>query len=103
MDAADLLISQDKFDAWFDLSLPTTEHCNNIGRQVLELALQTLPNYVLNLYCDDLANNLDHASSSVYNLFSKIYSVTELETMGLWNALQAKVDGLGGCQNVGNP
>jgi hypothetical protein len=65
----------------------------NVGRRPIDLAVNNPgSNAVLFRYCDDLLNNRDHASGKVYNeVFSPIYTVPDLEILGLWTNLdQAK-------------
>ncbi len=91
-----LLISKDVFEAWFPPgNLAYANH--NVGRRPIDLAVQyPTSNWVLYRYCDDLANNRDHASGRVYNeTFNTIYTVTELEELGLWDRLAAAKTTLG--------
>jgi hypothetical protein len=91
-----LLVSADDFHAWFPPSNIT--HANqNVGRRPIDLAVQfPTSNWVLYRYCDDLTNNRDHASGRVYNeTFNTIYTVTDLEELGLWDRLAAAYTTLG--------
>jgi len=91
-----LLISPDDFHAWFPPSNVTYAN-HNVGRRPIDLAVQfPTSNWVLYSYCDDLANNRDHAGGKVYNeTFSTIYTVTDLEVLGLWDLLAAAKTTLG--------
>jgi hypothetical protein len=94
--ATDLLITYDEFHAWFPPGdLTFADH--NVGRRPIDLAVHyPTSNWVLYRYCDDLLNNRDHASGRVYNeTFSTLYTVSELEVLGLWNALATAYTTLG--------
>jgi len=96
----DVPIDKPKFDAWFDSALPATEICSNVGRHSLELAIAYLPNYLLHQHCYDLSAGLGHANSTVYATLQGSYTVAELEAVGLWLRMDAKIAQLGGCANV---
>ena len=98
--AEELLIDQATYDSWFDISIPIEIRGKNIGRQVYELALEYLPNYLLYLHCQDIAAGRSHAESEVYNCFDRWYSVAELEQTNLWTLLDDKIASLGGCGNI---
>ena len=96
--AVDLLIDQAQYDAWFPAG--AADPNRNIGRQVYELALVHLPDYLLHLYCSDIAAGRSHAQSDVYRVFEHLYTVAELEAMNLWDRLDQKVASFGGCQYI---
>lgn len=72
----ELMISQSKFNEWFT-SNPNPD--DNIGRQTREVAMQYLPNYLLEKHYIDLAAGLNHSNSQVAESFSKNYTVAQLE------------------------
>jgi len=102
-----LLVSRDDFEAWFgpNNSKPIAYSGQNVGRKPVDLAvLYPTSNWLLYRYCDDVANNRDHASGRVYNetfnsenvsSASAGYTVTYLEELGLWDRLAAGKDTLG--------
>jgi hypothetical protein len=92
------LIDRPTYDAWFPVGGANPDE--NIGRRVYELALIYLPNALLQAHCADLAAGRGHAASDVFAMFSRWYSVTQLEGMGLWNRLDAKVASFGGCASI---
>ncbi len=92
-----LLIDQNTWDNWFGVGV---NHRENIGRQVRELALEFLPNYILKLHCKDLAENRNHANSRVFEVFKRNYSVQQLETKKLWQRMDHKINSLGGCSII---
>lgn len=98
--ASELLIDQAKFDAWFGSGVAESDAANNIGRRVYELAVQYLPDMLLRAHCRDLAAGKPHATSEVYDLLKRHYSVAELEATNLWTRLDAKVASFGGCSNI---
>jgi hypothetical protein len=97
--ARELLIDQARFDAWFGPAVPDAEKSRNVGRRPRELAIQYLPNYLLRNHCEDLAAGRSHAESHVVETLSN-YTVAELEAAQLWQRMDAKIAGMGGCANV---
>jgi hypothetical protein len=95
-----LMISGATYNEWFGAGVASDKKCDNVGRNVRELALIHLPPYLLEKYCNDLAAGKSHADSSVAETFEREYSVAELEAMDLWDRIQAKIDGYGGCENI---
>ncbi len=83
-----LFISWQTFTQWFPGSVEA--QTANVGRQVREIALDILPNKLMDIYCDDLQAFKTHAQSGVFNIFDRNYTVVELEAMGLWTRLAAK-------------
>lgn len=98
--AAELLINQAKFDEWFGAAVSDDDNKDNVGRQTRELAIQYLPNYVLYKHCSDLDAGMPHGSSLVFEVFERNFTVAELEAADLWNQMDAKIAGFGGCVNV---
>lgn len=99
----DLIIDHRKFDRWFDKDLPEKTICNNVGRHVFELAFEYLPDEILEIYCDDLANNRNHENGRLYNeIFKDHMSLKELEAFGFWNRIKNRVEKLGGCDYIPN-
>lgn len=96
----ELLIDQAKWDSWFGDSVTEDERRNNISRQVRELALIHIPNYLMILHCDDLANGRTHEESEVFDCFDRWYTVTELEDMDLWTRIEDKIGSFGGCDFI---
>jgi hypothetical protein len=99
-----LLIDQSTWDAWFNASLSDDQRTNNISRQVIEVVLYYLPNYLLRGYCRDIATGAVRGQSDfVYKTFAQWYTLDQVEAMGLWDRLDAKVASFGGCANVPPP
>ena len=98
--AKELLIDQSTFDSWFGYPNVSLADCyRNLGRQVYELALKYLPNYLLKRYCQGLSLGYP-PEQTVYEHFSRWYTESELQALDLVNRIQAKVDSFGGCQNI---
>ena len=95
--ASRFLIDQVKFNAWFGSGISEAAKSNNVGRRPRELAIETLPVYLLRKHCGDLAAKRPHAASDVYNLFKDTYSVAQLEAANLWGRMDAEIAKLGGC------
>jgi hypothetical protein len=98
--AGDLLIGQSKFDDWFGAGVPDEEACDNVGRRTRELAIEHLPDYLLHKRCSDLSQGNPHPSSLVFESFERNYTVAELEAADLWDRMDAKIAGFGGCEHV---
>jgi hypothetical protein len=99
--ARELMIDQEIYDSWFQYPDVSADACqNNIGRQVFELALKQLPDYLLYWYCVDQSNSTPAQSGMVMSLFQPWYTFQELWDSGLWTRLQSKVDSFGGCANI---
>jgi len=97
-----LPIEPAKFDAWFGPTVPVPNVTKNVGRRVLELAIQYLPNLLLHHHCYDLAHGLSHANSTVFtsDFQNSLYTVADLEAAHLWQRMDAKIAQLGGCANI---
>ena len=98
--ASEILIDQAKFDAWFGPSAGETAKSNNIGRRTRELAITYLPNYLLHAYCHDVSAGKVHGNGEVFDIFSRNYTVTQLEAEHLWSRMDSKIAGFGGCAHV---
>jgi hypothetical protein len=89
-----LLISNAQYQDWF---VGPNASPNNVERRPYDVTLKLLPNELLQMYCDDLANGKTHATGSVYDLFKWIYSLPTLEAQGLWGNLAVKASQKGYC------
>jgi hypothetical protein len=98
--AGEILIDQAKFATWFGSGVNATDKSNNIGRRMRELAITYLPNYLLHAYCSDLAAGKNHPVGQVFDIFSRNYTVAQLEAENLWARMDAKIAGFGGCAHV---
>ena len=97
----DLIIDRYKFDDWFSKDLPEKKICDNIGRHALELAVEYLPQKILEVYCDDLIQGRSHESGRAYNeIFREHISLKELEAFGFWKRMEIKIERMGGCENI---
>jgi hypothetical protein len=87
------LIDEATYSTWF--TGPADYVCSNIGLRDAELGLALLPDWLAQRYCEDIAQNKDHASSSVAQAFSLHYSIAQLETADLWTRLSQRATDLG--------
>jgi hypothetical protein len=76
--------------------------CANIGRQALEIALEAVPSYLLDAYCDDERTGVDHGSSRVAHAFAAdkpgtAFPLSRLERAHLWERLAEKARSTGAC------
>ncbi|MFN8497249.1 MAG: hypothetical protein U0641_05280 [Anaerolineae bacterium] len=98
--AAELLIDQPQFEAWFGASVSASDKANNIGRRPRALAVVYLPDVLLQEHCEDTAAGRSHADSKVFATLSRDYTVAQLEAEHLWARLDTKVAGFGGCGHI---
>ncbi|ABL64805.1 hypothetical protein [Chlorobium phaeobacteroides] len=98
--ADELFIDQARFDAWFGAGVSNEKKEDNIGRRPRELAIVHLPNYLLHARCDDLHDSKSHSAGKVYEIFSRDYTVAELEAQNLWMRMDAKIASFGGCSHL---
>ena len=96
----DLLIDQATFDTWFPATLGIRA-CNGRGRRPADLVVRDLPNDLLRVYCDDIRNGSSHASGEIFRgFFDGSIAVAELEALGLWSRMDAKIAAFGGCTGI---
>ena len=95
-----LLIDEAQFGAWFKQGSWTGY--NNVGRRGKELILQYPSDEMLARYCQDTKDGNHHASGSTYTFygFPRLYTVAQLEAMGFYATLDAKLPQAGGCPAV---
>jgi len=95
----EILLPMETFNEWFYHQT----HRHNVGRQVYEVALEYLPNFLMDKYCEDQTSIFHPCLLSVADTFSHIYTCQELEDMGLWERLEAKNQKLNYCDKYWNP
>jgi hypothetical protein len=98
--AIELLINSTTFNTWFPSNQPPDAWVANVGRQVQELALNYLPNHYLRDYTIDTIIGRAHSDGLLYAHFSNYYSVSYLESTGLWDRLEQKVNSIGGYSTI---
>jgi hypothetical protein len=95
-----LLLTESTFASWFP-HVPDSFNetaVKNVGRRVIELAVWHFSEELLNAYCSDVANGLDHASGKVFSCFAPHdFSVAQLEATDLWGRLSLAAQGAGKC------
>ena len=94
----ELFIDQATWDAWFgpDVSLPPGK--SNVSRRVSDLTIKYLPRILLAQRCRDIREGRSGSRSLVFSWAGfPNYSVEELEALNLWERIDDKIDGLGGC------
>jgi hypothetical protein len=94
----DMLLDQTTYSAWFNGI--KEDSCDNIGRRVAELAIEWLPNKMVNQYCLDVWKiqiNLinDHSEGSIALDFEGLYTYQELVDMNLYGRLSDQATALG--------
>ena len=89
-----MMVTDQQFEFMF---LGSEGTCDNIGRTCIDLAVWTLPDDLLNKYCDDHENGESHESGTVAEKFAGYYSVEHLEGTNLWGRLAGKASSYGYC------
>ena len=91
------LVTLSQYDQLFTPGL-TQEACiARVGVQPANIAIQYGSDYLMGLYCEDLASGAAPANSKVYASLQIHYSVQTLQNMGLWTTLAAKQTALNYC------
>jgi hypothetical protein len=85
-----LLVNAQTWKSWFETGDQQTS-CDNVGRRPVELSVWYLSDAIVGRYCADVLNGKDHASGQVYEVYSKYYTVAQLEATDLWGRLAAAV------------
>ncbi len=89
----EILISMSTFVSWFYFQ----PQRHNVGRQLYEIAIEYLPDFLMDKYCEDQMSMQHPSELSVYDTFDHIYTYQELVDMGLWERLEAKDQKLNYC------
>jgi hypothetical protein len=92
-----ILVPNWLFDLWFHPPGPVAS--KNVARQVFEIALEVLPNAIMDRYCTDQQSIYHPSQGAVYDTFDHLYSFEELQAMGLWKRLEQKRQKLNYCVN----
>ena len=102
---SEILIDEGAFREWFGEPNTWEERRNNVGRRVVELGVKHLSPYLLRARCGDLAAGRSNAESEVYRPghagVGRYWTVEELEEMGFWERMDAKIARYGGCSVFG--
>lgn len=96
----ELLIDATTWQDWFGHDNAREVVLNNIGRQALELGVEHLSHYLLQLYCGDKEQGNTKKEGKVFDALSRYYTLSELEEMGLWEKMDNKLSDIGGCENI---
>lgn len=97
-----LLVDRATWTGWFGEGVDPTEKCANIGRQTLEIALDTLPPYLVRAYCEDQRSGGDRRTGQVARVFRSeapgtAFPYERLVQARVWERLAAKAAHAGGC------
>jgi hypothetical protein len=97
-----ILIDEATWKAWYGQGVDPTAVCANIGRQPLEIALETLPPHVVDAYCEDERRHNDRRSGKVAHAFhtdlpGTAFPHERLERAHLWERLAEKARDTGAC------
>jgi len=92
--ASALLISEARYRELF-VDVDENQEKLNVGIRPREIAIEHLSEYLLKQYCKDVKDGLSHEDGRV-NRGLRNWSVQELEAMGLWGRMDAKISELFG-------
>ena len=96
-----LPIAGPQHTAWFGPAVPPADAGRNVGRRVIELAVDHPESlYLMRQRCADIAAGLSHATSTVFSTFSNFYTVADLEARTLWDRIDAAIAARGGCRSL---
>jgi hypothetical protein len=100
-----LLVDQATWTSWYGEGVDPFARCANIGRQVHEVAIETLPPYLLKAYCDDERSGADRRTGRVAHTFGAdvpgtAFPHARLASARLWERLAEKVQRAGGCASI---
>jgi hypothetical protein len=94
---AELPIPASRYETWFGSGVTFSQQAANVGRRVCELSAQYISRYLVEQHCVDVASGVSHADSQVHTMLQKCHTLAELETMNLWDRLDAKAVELSIC------
>jgi len=97
-----LFLDASTWKAWFGEPVDPHARCANIGRAVMEIALETLPGYVEDAYCEDLRTGADPRAGKVARTFGvgtpgSAFTIERLNEARLWDRLAEKVTRTNAC------
>jgi len=100
--ASRLFVDQATWTGWYGEAIDLPARCSNVGRQVREIALETAPAYLVDLYCDDERRGLDHGSGRVARAFlsgapGTAFPMSRLTQARLWERLADRARSTGAC------
>ena len=87
--ASSLPINESTYASWFPAGSTT---CTNVGRRVIDLNLTNTSGYMVDQYCQDQRAGLSRAAGQVYATFSPIYSLSVVESRGVYDRLAAAAE-----------
>lgn len=100
--SSEFLISSSKYNQWLGIVTQETfkdsSQCSNVGRQPLELSIKYLTKPMLEKYCESGAKR--STTGPFFKIFSKIYTIEQLDAMGIWAKMDAKIASKGGCSKL---
>jgi hypothetical protein len=100
--AGRLLLDQATWTAWYGEGVDPSARCSNIGRQPREIALETLPPYLVEAYCEDERSGVDRRAGRIARLFATeapgtAFPHARLASARLWERLAEKARSTGAC------
>ena len=87
--ASALPINESTYSSWFPAG---SETCANVGRRVVDLNLTNTSGYMVDQYCQDQRAGLSRADGQVYATFSPIYTLSAVESRGVYERLAAAAE-----------
>ncbi len=103
-----LLLSEATWSAWFGPGVDPRERCANVGRTTMEIALETLPGYLVDAYCLDARTATDPRAGKVARAFSidapgTAFPFERLQAAHLGERLAEKANRTGACWRMRPP
>jgi len=89
-----MLIDIPTYNSWFTGTAP-----KSVASGIVAFAIRNLSNNLIYQRAQEPVNT-PHSTSKVYNLLKTFHTLQELETMQIWDRLDAKIDSLGGRSNI---
>jgi len=97
---SEYLISTSDYNQLFPPGQSQDACTANVGIQPLNVAIKYGSDYLMSMYCEDLATGADPANGEVYAYLQDYYSLQTLQNMGLWTTLANKQTALNYCATI---
>jgi hypothetical protein len=96
----ELLIDVATWESWFGEAVPEVERRNGIGRRTRELSLAYLTERILSARCTDVSTGVSREGGSLFTIYSRDYTLAELDSLDLWARVDRRISELGGCDEI---
>lgn len=96
----DYFVTTAQYTALFPPNQSWQDCEKSVGIHMIDIAIHFASDYLMQLYCEDLAGNASHADGQVFKYLKNYYTLPQLEATPLWTNLDAKVKATGYCALV---